>query len=307
LKTPARPQAKGSRNLTEMSGCERRHRARVRANLSEERDFDLSFHHTGGVSFAAGNLSPVAVKMMNPVMESTTFAPPSQQSRILVVEDEEKMRASVAEGLAMEGCDVSTAPDGAEAIALLEKKTFHLIVLDWMLPRRSGLDVLHFLRSRGNLTPVLMLTVRDAIADRVLGLESGADDYLPKPFAFAELVARARALLRRPSPHAGHILRYHELQLDTRARVARRAGREIPLTPREVEILEYFLRNQGEVITREMLERDVWKQTRRFTSLNNVIDVQIMRLRKKIEGENGERMIHTLRGVGYRLDHSAAP
>jgi DNA-binding response OmpR family regulator len=226
---------------------------------------------------------------------------PGQKTQILVVEDEEKMRQSVAEGLSMEGCDVSTAADGAEALSLLEKRSFHLIVLDWMLPRKNGLEVLQNLRSRGDLTPVLMLTVRDLVADRVMGLETGADDYLSKPFAFAELVARARVLLRRPLHNGGHVLRCEELQLDTRARVARRDGVEIPLTPREVDILEYLLRNQGQVITREMLERDVWKQTRRFTSLNNVIDVQIMRLRRKVDGAYPLRLIHTLRGVGYRL------
>ncbi len=239
---------------------------------------------------------------MHPTPETTASVhTPGQKTQILVVEDEEKMRQSVAEGLSMEGCDVSTAADGAEALSLLEKRSFHLIVLDWMLPRKNGLEVLQNLRSRGDLTPVLMLTVRDLVADRVMGLETGADDYLSKPFAFAELVARARVLLRRPLLNGGHVLRCEELQLDTRARVARRDGVEIPLTPREVDILEYLLRNQGQVITREMLERDVWKQTRRFTSLNNVIDVQIMRLRRKVDGAYPVRLIHTLRGVGYRL------
>jgi DNA-binding response OmpR family regulator len=228
------------------------------------------------------------------------------QTYILVVEDEEKMRQSLAEGLAMEGCEVSTAANGNDAVVLLDQRSFHLVVLDWMLPGKKGLEVLHHLRAREDHTPVLMLTVRDSVDDRVTGLESGADDYLTKPFAFAELVARARALLRRPVPYAGHLLRCDDLQLDTRARVARRAGTEIFLTPREVDILEYLLRNQGQVVTREMLERDVWKQSRRFTSLDNVIDVQIMRLRRKIDGAHSERLIQTLRGVGYRVGRASA-
>jgi two-component system copper resistance phosphate regulon response regulator CusR len=136
----------------------------------------------------------------------------------------------------------------------------------------------------------------------VRGLESGADDYLGKPFAFAELLARCRALLRRtPGLAIGHILRCGDLQLDTRARTATRGDDEVALTPREVDILEYLLRYQGQIVTREMLERDVWKQTQRFSSLDNVIDVQIMRLRRKVDREGTERLIHTLRGLGYRL------
>jgi DNA-binding response OmpR family regulator len=241
----------------------------------------------------------------------TTEQPPistalSGQTHVLVVEDEEKMRRSIAEGLAIEGFVVTTAPDGLEAIALLDQRAFQLIVLDWMLPGKEGLDVLRHVRAGGNQTPVLMLTVRDSVADRVVGLETGADDYLTKPFAFAELIARTRALLRRPLPGGGHLLRYDDLQLDTRARVARRSGVEIPLTPREVDILEYLLKYQGQVVTREMLERDVWKQTRRFTSLNNVIDVQIMRLRRKVDEARSDRLIQTLRGVGYRLGKASS-
>jgi two-component system copper resistance phosphate regulon response regulator CusR len=146
-----------------------------------------------------------------------------------------------------------------------------------------------------------MLTARTTLSDRVAGLDSGADDYVGKPFAFAEVLARCRALLRRPSWTTGRLLRCGDLQLDTRARVAVRAGQEIPLTPREVDVLEYLLRYQGQIVTREMLERDVWKQTHRMTSLDNVIDVQIMRLRRKVDVDGAERLIHTLRGLGYRL------
>jgi DNA-binding response OmpR family regulator len=223
------------------------------------------------------------------------------QPHVLLVEDEEKTRASVAEGFEMEGWVVRMAANGESAVELLNRETFDLIVLDWMLPGGDGLEVLRYARARGTQTPVLMLTVRDSVQDRVAGLEAGADDYLTKPFAFAELLARSRALLRRPVLSAGHFLSCDDLQLDTRARAAVRGGKHISLTPREVDILEYLLRYQGQVVTREMLERDVWKQNRRFTSLDNVIDVQIMRLRRKVDEEGKHRLLHTLRGVGYRL------
>lgn len=226
---------------------------------------------------------------------------PLAQPHVLIVEDEEKTRESVAEGLRLEGWTVVSASNATEATALAERSAFDLIILDWMLPDRDGLEVLQYLRQRGRQTPVLMLTARGTLQDRIVGLDGGADDYLPKPFAFAELVARCRALLRRPVMSLGRVLRCGDLQLDTRARTAVRAGVAIALTPREVDVLEYLLRYQGQIVTREMLERDVWKQTHRMTSLDNVIDVQIMRLRRKIDGEGAERLIHTLRGVGYRL------
>jgi two-component system copper resistance phosphate regulon response regulator CusR len=224
---------------------------------------------------------------------------------VLVVEDETKTRASLAEGLRLEAWVVETAASGDEAIAQFSRGEFDLIVLDWMLPDRDGIDVLRTIRSRGEQTPVLMLTARSTLNDRVIGLDSGADDYLPKPFAFAELLARCRALLRRPMWMTGRLLRCADLQLDTRARTAKRNEQEIALTPREVDVLEYLLRYQGQIVTREMLERDVWKQTHRMTSLDNVIDVQMMRLRRKVDVEGAERLIHTLRGVGYRLGKEA--
>lgn len=229
----------------------------------------------------------------------------STPPRVLVVEDEQKTRDSLAEGLRMETWSVATASTGEEASGLLGREHFDLVVLDWMLPDRDGLDVLRDLRTQGQHTSVLMLTARSTLSDRVTGLDGGADDYLAKPFAFAELLARCRALLRRPMVATDRLLRCGDLQLDTRARVAVRAGVEIPLTPREVDVLEYLLRYQGQIVTREMLERDVWKQTHRMTSLDNVIDVQIMRLRRKVDTDGSERLIHTLRGVGYRLGKEA--
>jgi two-component system copper resistance phosphate regulon response regulator CusR len=221
--------------------------------------------------------------------------------RVLVVEDEQKTRESLAEGLRLEDWEIATAGTGEEAMAMLRRQPFDVVVLDWMLPDRDGIEVLQQMRGAGQHTPVLMLTARGTVNDRIEGLDSGADDYLAKPFAFAELVARCRALLRRPAASVDRLLRCGDLQLDTRARVAVRGGTEIPLTPREVDVLEYLLRFQGQVVTREMLERDVWKQTHRMTSLDNVIDVQMMRLRRKVDTDGAERLIHTLRGVGYQL------
>lgn len=233
--------------------------------------------------------------------ESTT--PP----RVLIVEDEPKTRSSIGEALRLENWTVAEASRGREMIAWLDRQSFDLVILDWMLPGRDGLELLQHVRARGAQIPVLMLTARDGIDDRVIGLESGADDYLVKPFAIAELIARCRALLRRPTMDTGEFLRCADLHLNTRARTAFRGGEEIPLTPREVDLLEYLLRYQGQVVTREMLERDVWKQVHRFTSLDNVIDVQIMRLRRKVDGESEQRLIQTLRGVGYRLAAPEAP
>lgn len=237
-----------------------------------------------------------------------SVAPPHSAltPRVLVVEDERKTRESIEEGLRLESWTVASAATGSEAIKEVDRgEPFNLVVLDRMLPDGDGLAVLVHLRERGIQTPVLMLTARGGLDDRVAGLEGGADDYLAKPFAFAELVARCRALLRRPVMSTGQFLRCGDLQLDTRARVAVRAGIEIALTPREVDILEFLLRYQGQIVTREMLGREVWKQTRRMTSLDNVIDVQMMRLRKKIDGEGRARLIDTLRGVGYRMGGQA--
>jgi len=247
------------------------------------------------------SLDPAVASFAPAPVMSAPDHPAVSPPAILVVEDERKTRESLVEGLRLETWHVQAATTGGEAIAALDRESFDLVVLDWMLPDRDGLDVLRHLRARGLPTPVLMLTARGELRDRILGFESGADDYLPKPFAFAELVARCRALLRRPVLGVGGLLHCGDLQLDTRARVAVRAGAEIALTPREVDILEYLLRRQGQIVTREMLERDVWKQSHRFTSLDNVIDVQLMRLRKKIDADDTGKLIHTLRGLGYRL------
>jgi two-component system, OmpR family, copper resistance phosphate regulon response regulator CusR len=223
---------------------------------------------------------------------------------VLIAEDERKTRESLVEGLSMEQWRVTSVGTGNEAIQMLDQQSFDLMILDWMLPGPDGLQVLQYARTRGLSAPVLLLTARGDVGDRVAGLETGADDYLVKPFAFEELLARSRALLRRGVLATGQFLRCKDLQLDTRGRAALRNGVEIFLTPREVDLLEYLLRHQGQIVTREMLEQDVWKQQRRFTSLDNVIDVQMMRLRRKIDAEGAEKLLHTLRGVGYCLGES---
>lgn len=221
--------------------------------------------------------------------------------RILLVEDEAKTRASIREGMALEGWSVTETSNGDEAARLLAAGGHDLCVLDRMLPGRDGIEIVRQLRASGDTTPVLMLTARGTLSDRVQGLDSGTDDYLTKPFAFAELIARCRALLRRSDRNPPRVLRCGDLQLDTRARVAVRAGREILLTPREVDLLEYLMMHQGHTVSRDTLEREVWRQPRRLTSLDNVIDVQVMRLRKKVDLEGEDSLIHTERGVGFRI------
>jgi len=237
-----------------------------------------------------------------------TFEPAStadptlrETPQILVVEDDPKTLQSLSEGMREHGWSVACTSDGDEAVGLIDRLTFDLVVLDWHIHGRDGFGVLRHLRERGTAIPVLMLTARCGLEDRIHGLDAGADDYLAKPFAFAEVLARCRALLRRSTQSHEHMRSYRDLQLDMRSRIAYRAGQEIPLTPREVDVLEYLLRYQGQVVTREMLEREVWRQVHRFSSLDNVIDVQMMRLRRKVDREGSERIIHTIRGLGYRL------
>lgn len=227
--------------------------------------------------------------------------PPATLVRILVVEDERKVRDALVEGLEMEDWKVSGAANGAEALSRLARETFDLVVLDWMLPDFDGLQILQDARKRGIATPFLMVTARGAIADRVRGFDHGADDYLTKPFAFAELVARCRALLRRSMFIDGARLRYEDLELDTHARAAARGGAAIPLTPLELDVLEYLMRNQDRIVTREMLRHSVWKDPGDDSALNNAINIHIARLRQKIDQGHAPKLIHTLHGVGYRF------
>jgi DNA-binding response OmpR family regulator len=227
-------------------------------------------------------------------------------ARILLIEDEEKTARAVLNGLRAEGFAPAWAETGEDGFFLLSSEHFDAVVLDWMLPGRSGLEVLKTVRAKDSKTPVLLLTARDALEDRVAGLDSGADDYLVKPFALAELAARLRALLRRTTadssieekPTHWHVA---DLDIDLTVRRVTRAGRVIDLTPREFELLIELFRNAGRIVSRETLAREVWQQTRRATPLDNVIDVHIARLRRKIDEGFACRLIHTVRGVGFVL------
>ena len=229
----------------------------------------------------------------------------SSRVRLLIIEDDDKTSRALQSGLEQEGFSVAAAKTGEDGFFLLNAETFDLLVLDWMLPGRSGIEILKTLRARGAIIPVLLLTARDAVDDRVHGLESGADDYLVKPFAFAELVARIRTLLRRAAPVEPLKKTFADLVVDVEARRAWRAGRLVELTPREFDLLAYLLRQPGQVVTREMLARDVWHETSRITPLDNVIDVHLVHLRRKMDSEHAVKLIHTIRGVGFVLREEA--
>lgn len=221
--------------------------------------------------------------------------------RILVIEDETKLAQAIKESLEYERYEVSLACTGEEGFFLLNAQAFDLVLLDLMLPGRDGIDILSTLRKRQVHTPVIIITARDTVDDHVLGLDSGADDYLVKPFAFAELHARMRALLRRGKAESLLKLKFADLEIDLVTRDVARAGQMIDLTAREFELLEYFLRHQESVVTRDMIVRDIWKEPARVVPLDNVIDVHIARLRKKIDAGFDHALLHTIRGVGFIL------
>jgi two-component system, OmpR family, copper resistance phosphate regulon response regulator CusR len=221
--------------------------------------------------------------------------------RVLVVEDEQKVANALREGLEGERYDVVVERTGEAAFFRLNTEDFDAILLDLGLPGRDGLQILKAVRERGMKTPVLVLTARDSVQDRVAGLDSGADDYMVKPFAFAELVARIRALVRRGRSADSPRLAAGDLDMDLITRKVVRAARPIELTVREFELLEYLLRHQGQVVSRETLARDVWQETARSTPLDNVIDVHIARLRRKVDVDHAVKLIHTVRGVGFML------
>ena len=225
--------------------------------------------------------------------------------RILVIEDQIKIAESLRQGLESEQFYVTLATTGEEGFFLVSTHVFDLVILDLMLPGRDGLEILHTLRQRGLTTPVIILSARDSIEDRVQGLDVGADDYLIKPFAFEELLARIRALLRRGRTQ--DVLRFvvADLEMDRVTRQVLRGGRTIGLTAREYELLDYLLLHQGRVVSREMLARDVWKEVARTTPLDNVIDVHIARLRRKVDNSHQCPLIHTVRGVGFILQEQA--
>ncbi|HET8628791.1 MAG TPA: response regulator transcription factor [Thermomicrobiales bacterium] len=219
--------------------------------------------------------------------------------RILVVEDNRRLSRSLKLCLEDEGYAVDAAFDGREGQEYAEAACYDAIVLDVMLPEQDGLALCRALRRRRVTTPIIMLTARDAVEDRVRGLDSGADDYLVKPFALSELHARLRALLRRESTQKGGLLAVGDLTLDPAAHEVTRAGRRVDLTAREFAVLEYFMRHPNQVITREMVEAHIWSYD--FTGVSNVVDVYVRRLRRKIDDPREAKLLQTVRGVGYRL------
>jgi len=231
---------------------------------------------------------------------------PPERPRILVIEDQRKVAQALEEGLRGDGFDVAVAASGSDGYFLATTEPFSLVVLDWMLPGRDGIEVLTALRRAGHRVPVLMLTARDDVDDRVAGLDAGADDYLVKPFAFPELAARVRALLRRNAGDGARPLRFADLVLDPEDRSAVRGGRPLDLTAREYELLHLLLSHQGHLVSREMLARDVWQEPARATSLDNVIDVTMARLRRKVDGDSPAKLLHTVRGVGFILREETA-
>jgi two-component system copper resistance phosphate regulon response regulator CusR len=222
--------------------------------------------------------------------------------QILVVEDEKKLADALQKGLEAERYSVRVANTGEEAFFLVSTERFDLLLLDIMLPGRDGIEILTALRQKGLAAHVLMLTSKDRIEDRVRGLSAGADDYLVKPFAFPELLARIRAIARRSkSAEVTSTMKLADLEMDMLRHSASREGRELTLTSREFKLLEYFLCHQGHVVSREMLARDLWNETCRYTPLDNVIDVHIAHLRQKLDEPFGKRLLHTIRGVGFVL------
>ncbi|MBM3133239.1 MAG: response regulator transcription factor [Chloroflexi bacterium] len=219
--------------------------------------------------------------------------------RILVIDDDRRLCGIVKRGLLEEAYAVDTAYDGEEGQYLAEVNPYDLIILDIMMPRRDGIEVCHGLREKGINTPILMLTAKDAVDDRVKGLDAGADDYLVKPFAFNELLARIRALLRREGRSKSPEIRVGKLVLSTLTRQVWRGQREIELTTKEYVILEYLMRHPNAVITRTMIEEHAWDYD--FDSLSNLVDVYMGRLRRKIDRDGEESLIQTVRGAGYRL------
>ena len=220
---------------------------------------------------------------------------------ILIIEDEYKVAEALKEGLEHEGYGVDLAHTGEDGFFLLNSKQYDLLLLDLMLPGRDGIEILKTIRNKKLNIPVLILTARDTVEDRVLGLDSGADDYLIKPFAFPELLARIRALLKRGRKKQIVLLQCADLEIDLVKRKVKRGEMAINLTLREFDLLEYLLSNKNQIVSREMLAADVWKETNRATPIDNLIDVHIARLRKKIDEPFTIKLLHTVRGVGFIL------
>jgi two-component system copper resistance phosphate regulon response regulator CusR len=223
--------------------------------------------------------------------------------QLLVAEDERRVRGFVARGLREEGFEVQEASDGTVALEALSRGTIDLALLDWMLPGLSGLDVLKTLRKRGDVTPVVMITARDAVADRTLALNEGADDYIVKPFAFEELLARVRAVLRRSAGRASPKLTCADLELDPARHLVTRGKVELRLTAREFSLLQFLLEHKGQVVSRSRIVEAVWEHD--YETFSNVVEVYIRYLRAKVDDPFVGKLIHTMRGVGYVLRESA--
>ena len=219
--------------------------------------------------------------------------------RILVAEDERKLAGILKGSLEEQGYAIDVAHDGEGALGLAELEPYDLLVLDVMLPGLDGFTVCRRLRARGRQMPILMLTARDTVDDRVAGLDSGADDYLVKPFAFRELLARVRALVRRPGQAKAPVLRVADLEVDTVTREVRRAGRRVALTSKEYGVLECFVRNPNRVLSRDQIAAHVWDYD--FVAMSNVVDVYVRYLRRKLRDEGEPRLLRTVRGAGYQL------
>jgi heavy metal response regulator len=223
--------------------------------------------------------------------------------RILLVEDEEKVSRFIVRGLTAESFAVDTALDGRRGLELATTYDYDLIVLDLMLPGLNGTEVLRRIRRADHRVPILMLTARDAVADKVEHLEAGADDYLTKPFAFAELMARIKALLRRGSVDRPSVLRVADLEVDRLSQQVRRASRRIELTAKEYALLEYLIANAGRVLSRTMIIDHVWDQS--FDGATNIVDVYVRHLRNKVDDGHEAKLIRTVRGVGYKISDEA--
>jgi two-component system, OmpR family, copper resistance phosphate regulon response regulator CusR len=224
---------------------------------------------------------------------------PSQ--RVLVVEDERKISDAIANGLHAAGYEVVVAPSSEEAFFLLHSLKPELVVLDLGLPRRSGMELLQQIRAMNIQTPILILTSNSSLDDRVAALDAGADDFLLKPFSLPELSARLRAISRRGKPPAASEFNLGDLQVNLDTRTVSRAGVKLQLTLREFELLVYLFQNRGRTVSREMLAKDVWHETSRFTPIDNVIDVQMTRLRRKLDDPYPQKLLRTVRGVGFIL------
>jgi heavy metal response regulator len=219
--------------------------------------------------------------------------------RILVVEDEKKVARFIQQGLEEEHYSVDVAHDGEKGLLMAQSENYDLLILDVMLPKKNGIDLIREFRAGKGIAPALMLTAKTATEDKVAGLDSGADDYLTKPFAFAELLARIRSLLRRGAKEKTTVLAIADLELDTITHKAKRGGRTIELTAKEYALLEYFLRNKDRVLSRTIIAEHIWDYN--FDTGTNIIDVYVNHLRNKIDCASDKKLLHTIRGVGYVL------